>query len=189
MARLHALCSLPRTNPGNRLQYVRCNGPYTLYMKATGGVKLPYGNIPRLLLAYITPEAVRTQSCVLVLEDSLSAFMRKLGIYRQRLARSADDSARLRTSTSLGEQPSPARRVLRCGPPGYTPGPLRLRQHLGPKPVLKSLWKPTGRASGAFGRGRGCPPSTQSLASQFPAVCSRTALDGLLITAPSRVVT
>ena len=81
MARLLALCSLPRTNPGNRLQYVRRNGPYTLYMNATGGVKLSYGNIPRLLLAYITTEAVRAQSRVLVLEDSLSAFMRKLGIY------------------------------------------------------------------------------------------------------------
>ena len=30
MARLMALCSLPRTNPGNRLQYKRVNGPYTL---------------------------------------------------------------------------------------------------------------------------------------------------------------
>ena len=28
MARMMALCSLPRTNPGNRLQYVRRNGPY-----------------------------------------------------------------------------------------------------------------------------------------------------------------
>ncbi len=27
MARLLALCSLPRTNPKNRLQYVRRNGP------------------------------------------------------------------------------------------------------------------------------------------------------------------
>ena len=27
MARTMALCSLPRTNPGNRLQYVRRNGP------------------------------------------------------------------------------------------------------------------------------------------------------------------
>ena len=32
MARLMALCSLPRTNPGNRLQYKRHNGPFTLYM-------------------------------------------------------------------------------------------------------------------------------------------------------------
>ena len=29
MARTMALCSLPRTNPGNRLQYKRQNGPYT----------------------------------------------------------------------------------------------------------------------------------------------------------------
>ena len=29
MARLMALCSLPRTNPGNRKEYVRRNGPYT----------------------------------------------------------------------------------------------------------------------------------------------------------------
>ena len=28
MVRLMALCSLPRTNPGNRLQYKRVNGPY-----------------------------------------------------------------------------------------------------------------------------------------------------------------
>ena len=30
MARLLALCSLPRTNHGKRLQYIRRNGPYTL---------------------------------------------------------------------------------------------------------------------------------------------------------------
>ena len=34
MARLLALCSLPRTDPKNRLQYVRRNGPYTLGMTA-----------------------------------------------------------------------------------------------------------------------------------------------------------
>ena len=34
MARLMALCSLPRTNPGNRKEYVRRNGPYTLVMNA-----------------------------------------------------------------------------------------------------------------------------------------------------------
>ena len=34
MARLLVLCSLPRTNPGNRYQYKRQNGPYTLYMFA-----------------------------------------------------------------------------------------------------------------------------------------------------------
>ena len=32
MARMMALCSLPRSNPGNRKEYKRVNGPYTLYM-------------------------------------------------------------------------------------------------------------------------------------------------------------
>ena len=80
MARTLALCSLPRTNPGNQLQYKRVNGPYTLYMTAGGGCKLPYGSLPRLLLAWVSTEAVRTQSRELVLGRSLSDFMRSLGL-------------------------------------------------------------------------------------------------------------
>ena len=80
MARLLALCSLPRTNPGNRLQYKRQNGPYKLVMIAGADNKLPYGNLPRLLLAWVSTEAVRTQSRELVLGHSLSGFMRKLGM-------------------------------------------------------------------------------------------------------------
>ena len=81
MARLMALCSLPRTNPGNRLQYKRVNGPYKLVIIAGADNKLPYGTIPRLLLAWVSTEAVRTQSRELVLGRSLSEFMRKLDIY------------------------------------------------------------------------------------------------------------
>ena len=80
MTRLMALCSLPRTNPGNRLQYKRVNGPYTLVMFSSGETKLPYGNIPRLLLAWVCTEAVRTQSRKLILGASLAEFMRKLDI-------------------------------------------------------------------------------------------------------------
>ena len=80
IARLLALCSLPRSNPGNRKEYKRVNGPYTLYMNAVGGCKLPFGNIPRLLMAWLSTEAVRTQSRELVLGRSLSEFMRSLGI-------------------------------------------------------------------------------------------------------------
>ena len=81
MARLLALCSLPRTNPKTRLQYVRRNGPYTLVLTAGGRPpRLPYGNIPRLLLAWVCTEAVRTQSRELVLGRSLYEFMRKLGM-------------------------------------------------------------------------------------------------------------
>ena len=34
MARTMALCSLPRTNPGNRKEYKRVNGPYKLVTSA-----------------------------------------------------------------------------------------------------------------------------------------------------------
>ena len=80
MARLMALCCLPRTNPGNRHQYKRINGPYKLVMVAGADNKLPYGSLPRLLLAWVCTEAVRTQSRDLVLGRSLSEFMRTLGI-------------------------------------------------------------------------------------------------------------
>ena len=80
MARLMALCSLPRTNPGNRHQYKRVNGPYKLILSRTGEYKLPYGNLPRLLIAWICTEAVRTQSRELVLGRSLSGFMRTLDV-------------------------------------------------------------------------------------------------------------
>ena len=95
MARLPALCSLPRTNPGNRLQYKRANGPYTLYMTAGGGNKLPYGNLSRLILAWVSTEAVRTQSRVLILCSSLSEFMRTLGM-EDRSGSPRGDRTRLR---------------------------------------------------------------------------------------------
>ena len=81
MARMMVLCSLPRTNPGNRLQYKRTNGPYTLHMIAGGSNKLPYGNFPRLILAWVSTEAVRTRNRVLILGPSLAEFMRALGVY------------------------------------------------------------------------------------------------------------
>ena len=81
MARTMALCSLPRSNPGNRKEYVRRNGPYTLVMTAGFENKLPYGNLPRLLMAWISTEATTTQSRILILGDSLSDFMRTLGVY------------------------------------------------------------------------------------------------------------
>ena len=80
MARLLALCSLPRSNPGSKIRYIRHNGPYTLAMTAGVNTRLPYGNLPRLLLAWVCTEAVRTQSRELVLGRSLYEFMRKLGM-------------------------------------------------------------------------------------------------------------
>ena len=84
MARLLALCSLPRTNPGDRHQYKRVNGPYKLILSRTGDYKLPFGNLPRLLLAWVCTEAVTDpKPRAGPGSKSLSEFMRTLGI-RQR---------------------------------------------------------------------------------------------------------
>ena len=80
MGRMMALCSLPRTNPGNRKEYKRVNGPFRLYMQAGAETKLPFGNIPRLLMAWVCTEVVRTRCRELVLGQSLAEFMRTLGI-------------------------------------------------------------------------------------------------------------
>ena len=80
LGRTMALCSLPRTNPGNQLQYERRNGPYTLGMVAGLNNKLPFGTNPRLILSWLCTEVVRTGSREIVLGRSLSEFMRKLGI-------------------------------------------------------------------------------------------------------------
>ena len=76
-ARALVLCTMPHSKPvGN--EFRRKNGNYTLTMYSPHG--LPYGTIPRLLLAWISTEAVRTKSRTLVLGDSLSQFMRDLGL-------------------------------------------------------------------------------------------------------------
>ena len=62
MARMLAVCSLPRIKRGDQLQYVWRKGPLTLAMTAGVNNKLPYGNLPRLLLACVCTEAVRTQN-------------------------------------------------------------------------------------------------------------------------------
>ena len=90
MARLLTLCSLPRTNPGDRAQYKRQNGPYKLIMIAGGDNKLPFGNLPRLLMAWVCTEAVKTQDRKLVLGKSLAGFMHELGLYSDSGGRRGD---------------------------------------------------------------------------------------------------
>jgi len=61
-------------------EFTRKNGLYTLTMLAPQNIGLPYGNIPRLLIAWITTEAVLKKSRELTLDHSLSMFMRELGL-------------------------------------------------------------------------------------------------------------
>ena len=58
--------------------FTRKNGNYTFTMLANPQAGLPYGTVPRLMLAWLATEAVTTQSRELELGNSLSDFMRQL---------------------------------------------------------------------------------------------------------------
>lgn len=87
LASLFTRTSLPYKDPGNVPMWGRRNGNMSLIMQP--GMKMgpdgqglsigyPYGTVPRLLLTWLSTEAVRTQSPVLELGSSLAEFMRAL---------------------------------------------------------------------------------------------------------------
>jgi hypothetical protein len=79
MARAMVQATLPHKKVvGN--EFARRNGNYTLTLLAPSKIGLPYGTVPRLLLAWMTTEAVKTKSRELELGDSLAGFMRELGM-------------------------------------------------------------------------------------------------------------
>ncbi len=90
MARALVQATMPHSDPGAVPIWGRTNGNLTLTIKPdweinqkTGQprcIGVPYGTIPRLLMFWITTEAVRTKSRRLELGDSLSSFMRELGL-------------------------------------------------------------------------------------------------------------
>ncbi|MCP5127502.1 MAG: hypothetical protein H6973_18270 [Gammaproteobacteria bacterium] len=61
-------------------EFSRSNGNFTLSIVSPSVIGLPYGNIPRLLVSWVTSEAVRMRSPILELGSSLSHFMRELGL-------------------------------------------------------------------------------------------------------------
>ena len=79
MARALIQATLPHRKTES-FEFKRTNGAFTLSMMSPSDVGLPYGSIPRVLLTWLTTEAVRTKERELVLGDSLSDFMRQLGM-------------------------------------------------------------------------------------------------------------
>jgi hypothetical protein len=77
LARAMVQATLPHKKVAGN-EFERKNGAYTLHLLAPAKIGLPYGTVPRLLLAWLTTEAVRTQSRELFLGDSLSHFMAEL---------------------------------------------------------------------------------------------------------------
>jgi hypothetical protein len=78
--------TLPHKNPGDVQQWKRTNGNLTIGIQpgqdfiAGKSYGYPYGTIPRLLLFWVTTEAVRTKSRRLELGNSLRGFMAELGL-------------------------------------------------------------------------------------------------------------
>jgi len=115
MAFLHtvlAQCGLPYRNPKTR-DYIRQNGRASLIVSSgylldpetrepvLQGV--PYGAKPRLLMIHLCTEAIRRQSAVIPIADSMSAFMRSLvGTFKEQLNRLA--AARMQLTMAFGDQ-------------------------------------------------------------------------------------
>jgi hypothetical protein len=79
MAKFLVQTTLPhREQPGT--QYARTDGNLTLLISDVGGTGLPFGSYPRLILIWMTTEAVRTGNRELELGRSLSMFMAQLGL-------------------------------------------------------------------------------------------------------------
>ncbi len=85
--------TLPHSDPGVPC-FERTSGSVSLSIIANPRFGLPFGTVPRLLLAWICTEAVKTRSPMLGLGNSQNEFLRKLGMRTD-----GRDCQRLRTQS------------------------------------------------------------------------------------------
>jgi hypothetical protein len=79
MARALVQATMPHSKIDSH-EFKRRNGAFKLTMLADSEVGLPYGSIPRLLVAWVTTEAVRTKERNIILGHTLSEFMAHLDL-------------------------------------------------------------------------------------------------------------
>lgn len=78
-----ARCMVQATLPHSQVKenyFQRTNGNFQLSLMANPSIGLPYGSVPRILLAWITTEAVRKKDKTLLLGDTLTSFMTELDL-------------------------------------------------------------------------------------------------------------
>lgn len=96
IARQLVQATLPHRDPGDIPAWTRTNGTLTLGIQPTVDINTkqksgyPYGTIPRLLLFWITTEALRTKTRRLMLGKDLASFMRALGLNPSRGGKRSD---------------------------------------------------------------------------------------------------
>lgn len=111
LAKTLVQCTLPHRDPGS-LQYQRTNGRYKLTILSPPEIGIPWGRYPRLLLPWLTTEALRTHSSRIKLGPSLSKFMLDVGVRPHggsngTIARFRDQAVRLFSSTFVGHYSAP----------------------------------------------------------------------------------
>lgn len=118
LAKLLVQCTLPHREPDSQQEYERSNGFYKLSITAPSGIGIPWGRYPRLLLPWLTTEALRTRSRHIALGRSLSSFMLDVGVQpaggpRGAFSRFKDQAVRLFSATVMTrfEQPNEIRAV------------------------------------------------------------------------------
>ncbi len=79
MARILVQATLPHSRPKTH-DFERVNGHYSLHLSAPPSIGLPFGSYPRLVLAWLTTEAVRKKTPEIRLGPSFSEFMHRLGL-------------------------------------------------------------------------------------------------------------
>lgn len=102
MARALTIATMPHKKSTDYF-FKRRNGNFCLTMLSDPDVGLPYGSLPRLLIAWLTTEVQRTKEKRLVLGPSLGGFMRELGL--------TPSAGRWGTKSRLREQ---MRRLFMC---------------------------------------------------------------------------
>ena len=136
--------TLPHKNPGNVQQWKRTNGKLTVGIQPgqnfiTGeSYGYPYGTIPRLLLFWITTEAVRKRSRRLELGHSLNGFIAELGLSAYTGRGKRGDAKRLRDQMDRLFNASISF-VGKCSAPDEE-GKAWLNMHIAPKGEL--WWSP-----------------------------------------------
>jgi hypothetical protein len=95
LARQLVQTTMPHSDPGDVPVWSRQNGNITLtiqqgYDEHGKPFGHPYGTIPRLLMYWMTTEAIRTKVTKLELGDSLAGFMDELGLDSSRGGRRSD---------------------------------------------------------------------------------------------------
>lgn len=105
MARELVQCTMPHSDPGPVPFWRRRNGNVTLSIQSgydpesDGLVGYPYGSIPRLIMFWLTTEALRRKSPMLELGPNYTAYIRQIGLDPATGGGKRGDGARVRMQT------------------------------------------------------------------------------------------